>query len=225
MAVIPIFAYGAYFSAALLMAIAVYVIKTKGFDWTTLSLASFTFFKALFLISQTSYHYVGSLFLATFLSHLEMASIFMYSASILMFPLNFRKAGVEIVLTVLAIGVVFAFVPFGFEIKESIELTETGYVTKISEWFFYLMQSFMITAYSAGAGVFLWMSTQTRSPETEKKLITIALIALSDLAVSSGMYFYTGLVGHNAYVSIIQGISFPVIFGLLLYVFLKQEKS
>lgn len=225
MVAIPLVAYGAYISSAILIAIAVYVIKTKGFDWTTLSLASFTFFKALFLISQTSYHYVPSLFWATFLSHLEMASIFMYSASILMFPLNFRKAGIEIVLTVLAIGLVFAFIPFGFEIKKSIELTETGYVTKIADWFFYVMQTFMITAYGAGAAVFLWMSTQTRSPKTENKLITIALIALADLGLSSGMYFYTKYVGYTTYVPIIQGIGFPLIFGMLLYVFLTQEKD
>lgn len=213
---LPLAAYGSFVGVFISLAIATVLIRKKGFDFKTASFAICVFFMAVWVLTETFYHFVEPEGLSQLIILIGYSSTALMSTALIVFMLSFWKEDRRLFSFVIFIGILISLIPFMFPQGHSLERVGDFYMSFAGPIFFWTGIPYSAFAYM-GTSIFLLWTSRHITGDSKKRVQIISGAFLVQYPISSISYIYGQLTSNPLLTSMAQSITLPLTLGAILY--------
>ena len=216
----PIAAYGSVVSVLISLLVAGALVRRKGVNLKTVSFAICVFFMAVWVLTETFYHFVGSEEVARLMITIGFSSTALMSTALIIFMLSFWKEDRRLFTAIAIIGVSISLIPFAFPQGQELVTVGEVWMSFVGPVYFWIGLPYAALAYMGTSIFLLWVSRDIKG-SSKRRIHIVSSAFLLQYPVSSLSYIYGQLTGDPLICSIVQSLTLPftliAIFYALVY--------
>jgi hypothetical protein len=213
---IPIVAYGSVISMCISLMIVVLLIKRKGVDQRTVSFAVCVFFMAVWVLTETFYHFVEPESLSRLMIQIGYASVSLMSTALLIFVMSFWKKRKDILALIILVGIAIALLPFLYSEGQTFEQVGDYYMSFAGPVYIFTGIPYSAFAYMLAPIFLIWISKDIQGESKRRARIT-SMAHLFQYPISTLSYLYSQFTVNPLFCSVAQSLTLPFTLGAILY--------
>jgi hypothetical protein len=213
---IPIVAYGSVISMLISLIIAGLLIKRKGIDQRTVSFAVCVLFMAVWVLTETFYHFVEPESLSMLIIQIGYSSVSLMSMALLIFVMSFWKKRNDLLALVIVVGVAIALLPFVYPEGQNFQRVDDYYVSFVGSVYIFTGIPFSAFAYMFAPIFLIWISKDIEG-ESKRRARIISMAYLFQYPISTLSFLYGQFTADSLICSVAQSLTLPFTLAAILY--------